>query len=166
MSENQQPLEDQEEKTVSPAEPVESDVPETEPVHIAEEDETASTTLAETGEGQSPEEYSADTEGEPEEDEADIDPADVKIFGLPRVCFHFTAGGFAIGYIICGIIGVLGQRMPDGLLGALASRLPNVTVCGLVCAVIGYLIGRQLHKKRLAAKEAELAEQTAETPDA
>ena len=40
---------------------------------------------------------------EPEEEE--IAPEDVKIFGMPRHVFHWTALGAAGGYILAGVVG-------------------------------------------------------------
>ena len=79
---------------------------------------------------------------EPAEEEEDIDPADVRIFGMPRVCFHFTAFGVAIGYLVSGIIGIAGFNPP------------SATICAIVCAAIGYFIGNRLYKKRKAARDA------------
>lgn len=79
---------------------------------------------------------------EPAEEEEDIDPADVRIFGMPRVCFHYTAFGVAIGYLVSGIIGIAGFNPP------------SATICAIVCAAIGYFIGNRLYKKRKAARDA------------
>lgn len=45
---------------------------------------------------------------EPEEEE--IAPEDVKIFGMPRHVFHWTAIGAAGGYILAGVVGIIGER--------------------------------------------------------
>ena len=79
---------------------------------------------------------------EPAEEEEDIDPADVRIFGMPRVCFHYTAFGVAIGSLVSGIIGIAGFNPP------------SATICAIVCAAIGYFIGNRLYKKRKAARDA------------
>ena len=84
----------------------------------------------------------ADEPAEEEEEEEDIDPADVRIFGMPRVCFHYTAFGVAIGYLVSGIIGIAGFNPP------------SATICAIVCAAIGYFIGNRLYKKRKAARDA------------
>ena len=88
MSENQQPLTEQEQAT-APAEAEQPDLP-------AGEDSTAA---------EGSETLAAD-------EQPDIDPADVRIFGLRRVCFHFTAGGAAVGYIVCGLLGLLAENAP------------------------------------------------------
>ena len=85
------------------------------------------------------------------EEEEDIDPADVRIFGLPRVGFHCTALGVAAGYLVAGLIGLAGFNPP------------NATVCAIVCAAIGYFIGNRLYKKRKAARDA--AEQSPESAE-
>lgn len=84
------------------------------------------------------------TEEQPEE-EVDIDPADVHIFGMPRVGFHCTAFGVAGGYIVSGLLGMAGFNPPDA------------TICAVVCAAIGYVIGRQLYKRDKAARDAAAA---------
>ena len=100
-----------------------------------------------------------------EEEEEDIDPADVRILGMPRVCFHLAASGVAVGYIACGLVGLLADSTKGTAIGDLAAKSPSATVWVIIFAVIGYLIGNRMHKKRLAAQEAELAEQAAENPE-
>lgn len=138
MSENQQPL--TEEKT-EPAQsaPAEADT-------VSEENE-ASVLPAETDDNEPVETEDDDTEAQPEEtEEEDIDPADVKIFGMPRVVFHYTAFGVAIGYILAGLIGVAGLTPP------------NPTICAVVCAVIGYFLGKRIYQKRKAERDRAKAE--------
>ena len=154
MSENQQPL-TEEEQAVPSAEPMEPDLPEA--VGTGE-----STLPAETDADLPAEDEAEDAEIEDREwrgdeyDEAlddvcrDIDPADVKIFGMPRVCFHSAAFGVAGGYILCGLLGLAGIPAP------------SPTVCAIACAVVGYFIGKYFDKKRLAAKEAEAAAEAAD----
>ena len=142
MSENQQPLTEQEQAT-APAEAEQPDLP-------AGEDSTA----AEGSEALAADEH------------PDIDPADVRIFGLRRVCFHFTAGGAAVGYIVCGLLGLLAENAPGTAIGDLAAKTPSVTICAIAFGVVGYLIGRRLDKKRRAEKEAALAAETTENPEA
>ena len=140
MSENQQPL--TEEKT-EPAQsaPAEADT-------VSEENE-ASVLPAETDDNEPVETEDDDTEAQPEEteeEEEDIDHADVKIFGMPRVVFHYTAFGVAIGYILAGLIGVAGLTPP------------NPTICAVVCAVIGYFLGKRIYQKRKAERDRAKAE--------
>ena len=137
MSENQQPLTEQEQAT-APAEAEQPDLP-------AGEDSTA----AEGSEALA----------------ADEQP-DIRIFGLRRVCFHFTAGGAAVGYIVCGLLGLLAESAPGTAIGDLAAKTPSVTICAIAFGVVGYLIGRRLDKKRRAEKEAALAAETTENPEA
>lgn len=98
-----------------------------------------------------------------EEQMPDIDPADVRIFGMPRVCFHGAAFGVAGGYIACGLIELLAEQTAGTPIGALVAKVPGAAVCSVIGAAIGYLIGRQLHKKRLAAQKA--AEAADDTPE-
>lgn len=142
MSENQQPLTEQEQST-APAEAEQPDLP-------AGEDSTAA---------EGSEALAAD-------EQPDIDPADVRIFGLRRVCFHFTAGGAAVGYIVCGLLGLLAENAPGTAIGDLAAKTPSVTICAIAFGIVGYLIGRRLDKKRRAEKEAALAAETTENPEA
>ena len=141
MSENQQPLTEEEQAVLS-AEPMEPDLPEA--VGAGEE-----TLPAETDADLSAEDEAEDAETEDEELE-DEDPADVKIFGMPRVCFHGAAFGVAGGYILCGLLGLAGIPAP------------SPTVCAIACAVVGYFIGKYFDKKRLATKEAEAAAEAAD----
>ena len=93
MSENQQPLD--EEQAVP-------DVQEQETLPAAAED-----TLPAAQDENAP----AILDAEPEEEEEDIDPADVKIFGMKRHVFQLTCLGAAVGYILCGLVGILGEKM-------------------------------------------------------
>lgn len=133
MSENQKPLADEQ----------------TEPEqHVSEALETEEAVLpAETDS----EEAVETTDASIEEEEENIDPADVRIFGLPRVGFHCTAFGVAAGYIVCGLIGLAGFNPP------------NATICAIACAAIGYFIGNRLYKKQKAERDA--AEQSSESAE-
>lgn len=117
MSENQQPLTDEQAETA----PVE-------PVDLSAETNEVTDAIA-------------PAEEQPEE-EVDIDPADVHIFGMPRIGFHCTAFGVAGGYIVCGLLGMAGFNPP------------NATICAVICAAIGYVIGKQLYKRNKAARDA------------
>ncbi|WP_125115656.1 hypothetical protein [Agathobaculum sp. Marseille-P7918] len=135
MSENQQPL------TEEQAEPVQSVPAEVETV--LEENE-ASALTAETDDSEAIQAADDDTEAQPEEteeEEEDIDPADVKIFGMPRVVFHYTAFGVAIGYILSGVL-EMAHFNP-----------PNATILAIAFAVVGYIIGSRLYKKRKAERD-------------
>lgn len=133
MSENQKPLADEETEPVQP-------VPE-----AAEMEEAV--LPAETDSEESVE----TTDDNTEEEEEDIDPADVRIFGLPRIGFHCTAFGVAAGYIVCGLIGLAGFNPP------------NATICAIICAAVGYFIGNRLYKKQKAERDA--AEQKTESAE-
>ena len=138
MSENQQPLD--EEQAVS-------DVQEQETLPAAAED---------TPPAAQDENAPAILDAEPEEEE-DIDPADVKIFGMKRHVFQLTCLGAAVGYILCGLVGILGEKMQGTGLGDILAKSPSTTVWAVVVAAVGYFIGSRLEKKREAAREAEQA---------
>lgn len=176
MSENQQPLD--EEQAASAAEKeltsVQAMPAATDSSPSADSDTLADGLAADEGNSEIPAEEDADIsddESEYEEDisdeeeEEDIDPADVRILGMPRVCFHLAASGVAVGYIACGLVGLLADSTKGTAIGDLAAKSPSATVWVIIFAVIGYLIGNRMHKKRLAAQEAELAEQAAENPE-
>ncbi len=154
MSENQQPL-TEEKQTVAPTEDASAEI---EPTVRPIDGDAA---LTETPKA---DEEIAD-ETDTAEEEPDIDPADVRIFGMPRICFHGAALGIAAGYILCGLVGILAENTAGTAIGSLAAKSPSATVWAVACAVIGYLISRRFHKKRLAAKEAELAAAAADTPE-
>ena len=176
MSENQQPLDEEQaasaaEKELASAQAMPAE-PDSRP--SADSDTLADGLAADEGNSEIPAEEDADIsddESEYEEDisdeeekEEDIDPADVRILGMPRVCFHLAASGVAVGYIACGLVGLLADSTKGTAIGDLAAKSPSATVWVIIFAVIGYLIGNRMHKKRLAAQEAELAEQAAENP--
>ena len=138
MSENQQALD--EEQAVS-------DVQEQETLPAAAED-----TLPAAQDENAP----AILDAEPEEEE-DIDPADVKIFGMKRHVFQLTCLGAAVGYILCGLVGILGEKMQGTGLGDILAKSPSATVWAVAVAAVGYFIGSRLEKKREAAREAEQA---------
>ena len=142
MSENQQPLD--EEQAVS-------DVQEQETLPAAAED-----TLPAAQDENAP----AILDAEPEEEEEDIDPADVKIFGMKRHVFQLTCLGAAVGYILCGLVGILGEKMQGTGLGDILAKSPSATVWAVAVAAVGYFIGsepvytdslsRQLQKENYA----------------
>ena len=126
MSENQQPLD--EEQAVS-------DVQEQETLPAAAED-----TLPAAQDENAP----AILDAEPEEEEEDIDPADVKIFGMKRHVFQLTCLGAAVGYILCGLVGILGEKMQGTGLGDILAKSPSATVWAVAVAAVGYFIGSKL----------------------
>ena len=136
MSENQQPLD--EEQAVS-------DVQEQETLPAAAED---------TPPAAQDENAPAILDAEPEED---IDPADVKIFGMKRHVFQLTCLGAAVGYILCGLVGILSEKMQGTGLGDILAKSPSTTVWAVVVAAVGYFIGSRLEKKREAALADEQA---------
>ena len=138
MSENQQPLD--EEQAVS-------DVQEQETLPAAAED---------TPPAAQDENAPAILDAEPEEEE-DIDPADVKIFGMKRHVFQLTCLGAAVGYILCGLVGILSEKMQGTGLGDILAKSPSTTVWAFVVAAVGYFIGSRLEKKREAALADEQA---------
>lgn len=147
MSENQQPLTEEQASEAQAA--------------SAAEEETAQTVQPAAAADPLPaDETDDDVQAdavEDEEEEFDIDPADVRILGMPRVCFHFGAGGVALGYIVCGLVGVLAEKTAGTPIGDLAAKSPDAWIWAIAFAAVGYLIGKQKHKKRMAAKEAEEA---------
>lgn len=177
MSEKQQPLD--EEQAASAAEKeltsVQAMPAATDSSPSADSDTLADGLAADEGNSEIPAEEDADISddeseyeediSDEEEEEEDIDPADVRILGMPRVCFHLAASGVAVGYIACGLVGLLADSTKGTAIGDLAAKSPSATVWVIIFAVIGYLIGNRMHKKRLAAQEAELAEQAAENPE-
>lgn len=177
MSENQQPLDEEQaasaaEKELASAQAMPAELDSS---PSADSDTLADGPAADEGNSEIPAEEDADTSddeseyeediSDEEEEEEDIDPADVRILGMPRVCFHLAAFGVAVGYIACGLVGLLADSTKGTAIGDLAAKSPSATVWVIIFAVIGYLIGNRMHKKRLAAQEAELAEQAAENPE-
>ena len=128
MSENQQPLD--EEQAVS-------DVQEQETLPAAAED-----TLPAAQDENAP----AILDAEPEEEEEDIDPADVKIFGMKRHVFQLTCLGAAVGYILCGLVGILGEKMQGTGLGDILAKSPSATVWAVAVAAVGrsFFVRRRL----------------------
>ena len=166
MSENQQPLDEEQaasaaEKELASAQAMPAA---TDSSPSADSDTLADGLAVDEGNSEIPAEEDADISDE-EDEEEDIDPADVRILGMPRVCFHLAASGVAVGYIACGLVGLLADSTKGTAIGDLAAKSPSATVWVIIFAVIGYLIGNRMHKKRLAAQEAELAEQAAENPE-
>lgn len=98
----------------------------------------------------------APAEEAPEEEE-EIAPEDVKIFGMPRHVFHWTALGAAGGYILAGIIGVVGEQLPVSIFATIAAK-SNATVWAVVVGAVGYFFSSRAEKKRKAAEEAAKSE--------
>ena len=124
MSENQQPLD--EEQAVSDVQEQETLPAAAEDTQPAAQDENAPAIL----------------DAEPEEEEEDIDPADVKIFGMKRHVFQLTC---------------LGEKMQGTGLGDILAKSPSATVWAVAVAAVGYFIGSCLEKKREAALADEQA---------
>ena len=95
----------------------------------------------------------APAEEAPEEEE-EIAPEDVKIFGMPRHVFHWTAIGTAGGYILAGVVGIIGEQLPGSLFETISGKT-NATVWAVVVGAIGYFFSSRAYKKRKAAEEAE-----------
>lgn len=167
MSENQQPLDEEQAASAAEKELASAQAMSVEPDSSpsADSDTLADGLAADEGNSEIPAEEDADISDDESEYEEDIDPADVRILGMPRVCFHLAAFGVAVGYIACGLVGLLADSTKGTAIGDLAAKSPSATVWVIIFAVIGYLIGNRMHKKRLAAQEAELAEQAAENPE-
>ena len=172
MSENQQPLDQEEEQTAPQAEAAaaDEDTPAQEELAALPDEAETETLPAEAGDndlvsGEDDTDLTSDDQTDEEDEEPDIDPADVRILGLPRVCFQCAAFGVALGYIVCGLFGILAERMAGTTIGDLLAKTQSVTACAIIGGAIGYMIGRHLHKKRLAAREAEEAAMAAQQTD-
>ncbi len=73
----------------------------------------------------------------PEQEQANEEnPAEVKVFGISRSCFHGAALGVAVGFLVSGFAGVLFH----------VDLNPSASV--IICALIGYLISSQLERRR------------------
>ena len=91
------------------------------------------------------------------EEEVEIAPEDVRIFGMPRHVFHWTALGAAGGYILAGIIGVVGEQLPVSIFATIAAK-SNATVWAVVVGAVGYFFSSRAEKKCKAAEEAAKSE--------
>lgn len=85
-------------------------------------------------------------EEEAPEAENDLGPMHDRVFGMPRVVFWGIAGGIGVGYILTGLLIMIGLVTEK-------AQWP-VTIA---CAVVGYFLTNRFHKKRVA--EAEAAKQ-------
>ena len=112
-------------------------------------EETANDTLPAEVETDLAEQETDVMPAEPEEEE--IAPEDVKIFGMPRHVFHWTALGAAGGYILAGIIG---EQLPGSLFETISGKT-NATVWAVVVGAIGYFFSSRAYKKRKAAEESK-----------
>ena len=134
MSENQQPLAEAQaasaaEKELASAQAMPAE-PDSRP--SADSDTLADGLAADEGNSEIPAEEDADISddeseyeediSDEEEEEEDIDPADVRILGMPRVCFHLAASGVAVGYIACGLVGLLADSTKGTAIGDLAAK--------------------------------------------
>lgn len=95
-----------------------------------------------------------ETDVMPAEPEEEIAPEDVKIFGMPRHVFHWTAIGAAGGYILAGVVGIIGEQLPGSLFETISSKT-NATVWAVVVGAIGYFFSSRAYKKRKAAEESK-----------
>lgn len=95
-----------------------------------------------------------ETDVMPVEPEEEIAPEDVKIFGMPRHVFHWTAIGAAGGYILAGVVGIIGEQLPGSLFETISGKT-NATVWAVVVGAIGYFFSSRAYKKRKAAEKAE-----------
>ena len=118
-------------------------------------EETANDTLPAEVETDLAEQETDVMPAEPEEEE--IAPEDVKIFGMPRHVFHWTALGAAGGYSLIGIIGVIGDLLPASIFATIAAK-SNATVWAVVVGAVGYFFSSRAEKKRKAAEEAAKSE--------
>ena len=95
-----------------------------------------------------------ETDVMPAEPEEEIAPEDIKIFGMPRHVFHWTAIGAAGGYILAGVVGIIGEQLPGSLFETISSKT-NATVWAVVVGAIGYFFSSRAYKKRKAAEESK-----------
>ena len=95
-----------------------------------------------------------ETDVMPAEPEEEIAPEDVKIFGMPRHVFHWTAIGAAGGYILAGVVGIIGEQLPGSLFETISGKT-NATVWAVVVGAIGYFFSSRAYKKRKAAEESK-----------
>ena len=95
-----------------------------------------------------------ETDVMPVEPEEEIAPEDVKIFGMPRHVFHWTAIGAAGGYILAGVVGIIGEQLPGSLFETISGKT-NATVWAVVVGAIGYFFSSRAYKKRKAAEESK-----------
>lgn len=58
-------------------------------------------------------------------------PATPKVFGMPVIMFRCVAVGFAVGLILTGLLRLAGSYLPV-----------------ILCTGIGWLVGRELHKRQ------------------
>lgn len=86
-------------------------------------------------------EESDDDEENEEEEEEYVAPEDQKVFGIPRFCFWGVMLGFAMGYFLCGIVGLITKQEQSSSM-YIAS-----------CGIAGYVISYFLYRKRTKAKE-------------
>ena len=95
-----------------------------------------------------------ETDVMPAEPEEEIAPEDVKIFGMPRHVFHWTASGAAGGYLLAGVVGIIGEQLPGSLFETISGKT-NATVWAVVVGAIGYFFSSRAYKKRKAAEESK-----------
>ena len=115
-------------------------------------EETANDTLPAEVETDLAEQETDVMPAEPEEEE--IAPEDVKIFGMPRHVVHWTAIGAAGGYILAGVVGIIGEQLPGSLFETISGKT-NATVWAVVVGAIGYFFSSRAYKKRKAAEESK-----------
>lgn len=92
-----------------------------------------------------------------EEDDETVDPEDDPnrdymddvVIGMPRMCFYGTMLGFGGGVVVAGLVGMLFHR-----------EITAVTMFGILGGGVGYLIARQLDKRRRAQRDAKQNEQS------
>ena len=108
-------------------------------------EETANDTLPAEVETDLAEQETDVMPAEPEEEE--IAPEDVKIF-------HWTAIGAAGGYILAGVVGIIGEQLPGSLFETISGKT-NATVWAVVVGAIGYFFSSRAYKKRKAAEESK-----------
>ena len=72
-----------------------------------------------------------ETQVSPPQPETQESPEETKVFGMPIIQFRCVAVGFALGLILTGLLRLAGSYLPV-----------------ILCTGIGWLIGRELHKRQ------------------
>lgn len=106
-----------------------------------QENETSVSTVEET-ELISDDDIIEETE-EIEEEEEYVEYIDQIVFGMPKMQLQAVILGFAMGYIISGLLGLAGFT-------SIEAWIPYT-----ICALIGYLAGGKLRKIKLAERDAK-----------
>ena len=89
----------------------------------------------------------AEVETDLAEQETDVMPAEPEEEEIAAI-------GAAGGYILAGVVGIIGEQLPGSLFETISGKT-NATVWAVVVGAIGYFFSSRAYKKRKAAEEAE-----------